>query len=104
MAKKSNTNFQDIEGLKKSIKRNKKKCDKLTLEIEQAQEALNSISHLEHSAVSKERLQFLDAKRHLYLLKHTLEYTQAMITCQVIELEKQTSRQNEFQSPVLSAE
>ena len=104
MAKKSNTNFQDIEGLKKSIKRNNKKCDKLTLEIEQAQEALDSISHLEHSAVSKERLQYLDMLRHLTTLKSTLGYTKMLIACQIIELEKQIGKQNEFQFPGLSAE
>lgn len=104
MARKVNENFQDVESLKKSIKRNNKKCDKLTLEIQQAQDTLNSISHLEHSAVSMERLQYLDALRHLTMLKRSLGYTQMLIACQIIELEKQTGKQNEFQFPGLSAE
>ena len=103
MSRKSNSNFQSADALKKSIKRNIKKCDNLSIEIQQAEEALNSISHLEHSTESKERLEFLDAKRHLYLLKNTLGSTRALIACQIIELEKQIGKQNEFPFPELEA-
>ena len=99
MNNKQTSQFQDVEQLKKSIKSNTKKCEKLEAEIKQAEQALTSLAQFQHSEVAIERLQFLDAQRHLTILKTLLAHTRALVACKIVELEKQIGAQNEFTLP-----
>ena len=101
MDKKLNSQFQSAERLKKSIKNNIKKCSKIESEINQTKELLKSIAHFESSSNPKEKLQYLDTLRELKSLELTLSNTHILITCQIVELEKQIGKQNEFQIPTL---
>lgn len=96
---KPNSHFLNIEKLKKSIKSNIKKCEKIEAEIKFAQTTLSSIAHFEHSEVAMERLQFLDTQRQLTMLKTLLANTRALVACKIIELEKQIGAQDEFILP-----